>query len=160
MGSVRRPDPLHTPDPTLLQPWLQLSLKEQTALEPSGLVAGAILSGLWARSIRARLGTHHAPPRPTTPHHTPPRSTRLATRAGGRRRGDRAARAAQYRPRGLLRRSGGRRRGAVGVAAFGEQLVHCAPGAVVGAAAAGVQRELRDAVRVLPSTCSLLLAAC
>ena len=38
------------------EPWLQLSLKEQTALEPSGPVAGAILSGMWARNIRARLG--------------------------------------------------------------------------------------------------------
>ena len=69
VGAPPRPSPYPRPD--LLQPWLQLSLKEQTALEPSGLVAGAILSGLWARNIRARLGTHHAPPRPTTPHHTP-----------------------------------------------------------------------------------------
>ena len=38
------------------EPWLQLSLQEQTALEPSGPVAGAILSGVWARNIRARLG--------------------------------------------------------------------------------------------------------
>ena len=41
-----------------------------------------------------------------------------------------------------------------------QQLVGRAARAVVGAAAAGVQRELRDEVRVLPSTCCLLLAAC
>ena len=51
------PDPDPAPGPYPHQPWLQLSLKEQTALEPSGPVAGAILSGMWARNIRARLGT-------------------------------------------------------------------------------------------------------
>ena len=42
------------------EPWLQLSLKEQTALEQSGMAAGAVLTGLWARPIRNRLGAQLA----------------------------------------------------------------------------------------------------